>query len=149
MHGIRDIHVYVYVYIYIYVCVCIYSNHSTLTVQCRSRYTVKDKTIPLQAWTSPEVSRSLRLPDFKTVDSWRWLGCQPYAPAAFTPQEIFLVLIPVRGWVLGALYGPLFLHVLSVSMHHTVVNACKSVVNLKPLLPRTVVGTWTPWPFKF
>ena len=23
-------------------------------------------------------------------------GCQPYAPAAFTPQEIFLVLISVR-----------------------------------------------------
>jgi hypothetical protein len=26
-------------------------------------------------------------------------GCQPYAPAAFTPQERFLVLISVRGWV--------------------------------------------------
>jgi hypothetical protein len=25
------------------------------------------------------------------------LGCQPYAPAAFTPQEIFLVLIYIRG----------------------------------------------------
>jgi len=26
----------------------------------------KVKAIPLQAWTGPEVSRSLRLPDFKT-----------------------------------------------------------------------------------
>jgi hypothetical protein len=26
-----------------------------------------------------------------------WQICQPYAPAAFTPQEIFLVLISVRG----------------------------------------------------
>jgi hypothetical protein len=27
------------------------------------------------------------------------VGCQPSAPAAFTPQEIFLVLSSVRGWV--------------------------------------------------
>jgi len=27
----------------------------------------------------------------------KWKGCQPYAPATFTPQEIFLVLISVRG----------------------------------------------------
>jgi hypothetical protein len=26
-----------------------------------------DKAIPLQAWTGPEGSRSLRLPDFKTI----------------------------------------------------------------------------------
>jgi hypothetical protein len=37
--------------------------------------------------------------NFKTVGTWRWLGCQPYAPAAFTPQEITLVLIYVSGWV--------------------------------------------------
>jgi len=28
---------------------------------------VKGKAIPLQAWTSPEGSRRLRLPDFKTI----------------------------------------------------------------------------------
>jgi len=33
---------------------------------------VKGKAIPLQAWTGPEVSRMLRLPDFKTVSTWRW-----------------------------------------------------------------------------
>jgi hypothetical protein len=27
----------------------------------------KGKTIPLQAWIGPEVSRRMRLPDFKTV----------------------------------------------------------------------------------
>ena len=30
---------------------------------------VKAKAIPLQAWTGPEGSRSLRLPDFKTIDT--------------------------------------------------------------------------------
>jgi len=28
---------------------------------------VKGKAIPLQAWTGPEGSRRLRLPDFKTI----------------------------------------------------------------------------------
>jgi hypothetical protein len=27
------------------------------------------KAIPLQAWTGPEGSRELRLPDFKTIDT--------------------------------------------------------------------------------
>jgi hypothetical protein len=35
----------------------------------------------------------------KTVGTWRCQGCQPYAPAAFTPQEIFMVLISFRSWV--------------------------------------------------
>jgi len=30
-------------------------------------YIYEGKAIPLQAWTGPEASRSLRLPDFKTV----------------------------------------------------------------------------------
>ena len=30
-------------------------------------YKGKGKAIPLQAWTGPEGSRSLRLPDFKTI----------------------------------------------------------------------------------
>jgi hypothetical protein len=44
----------------------------------------KRKAIPLQAWTGPDGSR-LRLPDFMTISTWRRSGCQPYAPAAFTP----------------------------------------------------------------
>jgi hypothetical protein len=32
----------------------------------------KGKAIPLQAWTGPDRSRRFRLPDFKTVGTWRW-----------------------------------------------------------------------------
>jgi len=35
--------------------------------QLLSRKEVKDKAIPLQTWIGPEGSRSLRLPDFKTI----------------------------------------------------------------------------------
>jgi hypothetical protein len=45
----------------------------------------KGKAIPLQALTGPEGSRRLGLPYFKTIGIWRWQGCQPYAPTAFTP----------------------------------------------------------------
>jgi hypothetical protein len=49
--------------------------------------------------TGPEVSRRLRLPAFKTIDTRRWQCCQPFASAAFTTQEISLVLTFVRVWV--------------------------------------------------
>jgi hypothetical protein len=48
----------------------------------------KSKAIPLQALPGPEVSRSLRLADFKTIGTLRWQGCQPCAPTAFTPGNI-------------------------------------------------------------
>jgi len=35
-------------------------------------YIGKVKAIPLQAWTCPKGSRRLRLPDFKTIGTWRW-----------------------------------------------------------------------------
>jgi hypothetical protein len=47
----------------------------------------KGKAIPLQTLTGPEVSRRLRLTDFNTIGTWRWQGCQPYVPAAFTPRK--------------------------------------------------------------
>jgi hypothetical protein len=57
------------------------------TTRCTNSYNVKVKgtAIPLQSWTGPEGPRRLRLPDFKTIGTRSWSGCQPYAPAAFTP----------------------------------------------------------------
>ena len=74
-----------------------FSDFFSVSTPIRKR--LKGKAIPLQACTGPEGSRRLRFPNFKTIGTWRWQGCQPYAPAAFYPQEIFPVLISVRGWV--------------------------------------------------
>ena len=48
----------------------------------------KGKAVPLQAWSGPEGSRKLRFPDFVTTAQMA-VGCQPYAPAAFTPRKYF------------------------------------------------------------
>ena len=71
------------------------------TVSPNMIFGAKDKgeAIPWRSWLGPEGSRRLRFPDFKTIGTWRWYGCQPYSPATFTHKEIFLVLISVTGWV--------------------------------------------------
>jgi len=57
-------------------------------------YKVKVKQSLYRPVTGPEGSRRWRLPGFKTIGTLSWQR-QPYAPTAFTPQEIFLVLISV------------------------------------------------------
>ena len=55
----------------------------------------KGKAIPVEFWGFQEVEA----PRFQDSQHMKVVSCQPYIPATFTPQEIFLVLISVRGWV--------------------------------------------------
>jgi len=56
----------------------------------------KGKAVPLQAWSGPEGSRKLRFPDFmtKAQDGGKVVSLRQ---RPFYPQEIYLVLITVRG----------------------------------------------------
>jgi len=49
-----------------------YLHKTYLAFQYTSRGKSKGKAIPLQAWTGPEGSRKLRLPNYKTIGTWSW-----------------------------------------------------------------------------
>jgi hypothetical protein len=64
-------------------------------MQCNKK--VIGKAIHIQSWAGPEVSRKLRIPDFKATDIRRWLRLSALHTGHLYTQEIFLVPISVRG----------------------------------------------------
>jgi hypothetical protein len=58
----------------------------------------KGKAIRIQAWTGPEGSRRLRLPDFKKIWHVKVVRLSALSNSRLYPQEISLLFISVRGW---------------------------------------------------
>jgi len=74
---------------------CLFYRSKVLTNSSRN-LKGEGTAIPVEVWTDPEVSGRLSLPDCATVRTCKCIGCQPYALAAFTFQEIFLTLFSLR-----------------------------------------------------
>ena len=76
-------------------------TNSVMLAPIAAGFQVKDKgkAVPLQAWAGPEVPRSWgsQISRQSAHEGGKFVSL--YAPAAFTPKEIFLILISVRGWV--------------------------------------------------
>jgi hypothetical protein len=74
----------------------VYSKGGVLCVPCMPTYTLKKgKAVPLHSWSGPEGSRKLSFPDIMTTaqNGGKVVSLTHRPPL---PQEIHLVLIPVR-----------------------------------------------------
>jgi hypothetical protein len=57
------------------------------------------KSNPITSLDRPWRFQEVEAPRFKITGTWKWQGCQPCAPAAFTPRNNSWYSFLLRGWV--------------------------------------------------
>jgi len=71
---------------------------NTIYIYLTKHKAKQSKGIPVQAYYRPRQFQEVKFPRYLDSRHMKWLGCQPYTLATFTPQKIYLILISVRGW---------------------------------------------------
>jgi hypothetical protein len=63
----------------------------------KTQMTIIKRSSPITGLDRPKGFQEVEAPRFLDKRHRKVVGFQPYVPAAFSPQEMFLVLISVRG----------------------------------------------------
>ena len=64
----------------VYISIYTYSHEHNITIKSK-------KSVPLQTWSGPTGYQEVKVPRFRDNGHRMLVGCQPCAPAAFTPRK--------------------------------------------------------------
>jgi hypothetical protein len=68
-----------------------------MTINTKHQAVLTSKAIPVQSWTGPNCSSSLKRPDFQVIGTWACQEFQSDLLAAFSPKNVLeLILLEVE-----------------------------------------------------